>query len=88
VLEGSSQSDVTVEHVGSLSREPKRSKTVHVVGPCQKLCQQRGKLGGTTPVVYFASVFDNTLKLRGWATVNKPLPTNWPDREKAVLGLR
>jgi hypothetical protein len=37
--------------------------------------------------VYFASVFDNALKLRGWATVNKPLPTNWPDREKAYSEL-
>jgi hypothetical protein len=35
VLEGSSQSDVTVEDVESLSREPKLSKTVHVVGHCQ-----------------------------------------------------
>ena len=37
LMEGSSQSDVTVEDVESLSREPKRSKTVHVVGHCQKL---------------------------------------------------
>ena len=39
VLEGSSQSDVTVEDVTSLSRESKHSKTVHVVGHCQKLFQ-------------------------------------------------
>jgi hypothetical protein len=76
VLEGSSQSDVTVEDVESLSREPKRSKTVHVVGPCQKLWQQCGELAGTTPVVYVVSVFDRDLKLRGWSTVNNPLPTN------------
>jgi hypothetical protein len=82
VLEGSSQSDVTVEDVESLSREPKRSKTVHVVGHCQKLCQQLVKLTGTTPVVYFTSTFDRTLMLRGWGTVNKLLPTNCPDREK------
>jgi hypothetical protein len=37
VLQGSSQSDVTVEDMESLSREPKRSNTVHVVGHCQKL---------------------------------------------------
>ncbi len=41
----------------------------------------------TTPVVYFASVFDSALTLRGWATVNKPLPTKWPDREKTYSEL-
>jgi hypothetical protein len=87
VLEGSSQSDVTVEDVGSLSRDPNHSKTVHVVGHCQKLCQERGKLTGTTPVVYFASTFDRALKLRGWGTLNKPLPTNWSDREKTYSEL-
>jgi hypothetical protein len=87
VLQGSSQSDVTVEDVESLSRESKRSKTVHVVGHCQKLCQEHGKLTGTTPVVYFASTFDRTLKLRGWGTVNKTLPTNWSDREKTYSEL-
>ena len=87
VLEGSSQPDVTVEDVGSLSRDPNHSKTVHVVGHCQKLCQYRGKLTGTTPVVYFSSTFDRALKLRGWGTVNKPLPTNWTDREKSYSEL-
>ncbi len=76
VLEGSSPSDETVKDVESLSRETKCSKTVHVVGHCQKLCQYRGKLTGTTPVVYFASTFDRALKLRGWGTVNKTLLTN------------
>ena len=33
--------------------------------------------------MYFASVFDRTLKLRG----NKPLHTNWPDREKTYSEL-
>jgi hypothetical protein len=87
VLEGSSQSDVTVEHVGSLSREPNRSKTVHVVGPCQKLFQQSGKLGGTTPVVYFASVFDRDLKLRGWSTnTDKDEMEEVVDEEEPVEG--
>ncbi len=42
---------------------------------------------GTTPVVYYTSTFDRALKLRGWGTVNKPLPTNWSDREKAYSEL-
>jgi hypothetical protein len=37
--------------------------------------------------VYFASVFDRVLKLRGWGTVNKLLPTNWSDREKGYSEL-
>ncbi len=32
--------------------------------------------------MYFSSTFDRALKLRGWGTVNKSLPTNWTDREK------
>ncbi len=35
----------------------------------------------------FVSVFVRTLKLRGWGTVNKPLPTNWSDREKVYSEL-
>ena len=37
--------------------------------------------------MYFVSVFDITLKLRGWVTVNKSLPTNLPDREKSYSEL-
>ena len=37
--------------------------------------------------MYFESDFVRVLKLRGWGTVNKPLPTNWPDREKSYSEL-
>ena len=43
LLDGNSQSDVTVQDVESLSRDPKRSKTVHVVGPLPTNCPDREK---------------------------------------------
>jgi hypothetical protein len=87
MMDGNSQSDVTVQDVEALSRNPKDIKTVHVLGHCQKMCQKRGKLKGTTTVVFFVSTFVRVLKSRGWGTVNKPLPTNWSDREKVYSEL-
>ena len=87
LLDGNSQSDVTVQDVEALSRDPKRIKTVHVLGHCQRMCQEHGKLKGTSDVAFFVSTFVRALKSRGWGTGNKPLPTNWPGREKAYSEL-
>ena len=86
-MDGNSQSDVTVEDMGELSRVPKRTKTGHVVGHCQKVCQEGGKVYGTTDVAFFVSRFVQALKSRDWGTDHKPLPTNWSGREKTFTEL-
>ena len=55
LLDGNSQSDVTVQDVEELSRAPKRTMTAHEVGHCQKLCNERGKVKGPTVVIFFVS---------------------------------
>ena len=88
MIDGNSQSDVTAEDFEELSRPPKRTKTAHVLGQCQKVCQDGAKLQRTTAVAFFVSKFVPALKSRGWDTTNKPLPKNWPDREKAYTELQ
>ena len=76
-----------MQDVEALSRDPKRIKTVHVLGHCQRMCQERGKLKGTSDVAFFVSTFVRALKSRGWGTGNKPLPTNWPGSQKSYSEL-
>ena len=86
IINGDSQSDVTVQDLEELSRAPKRKKTE--VGHCQKVCQDGAKLQGTTAVAFWLSKFVSVLKSRGWDTANKPLPRNWSDREIAYTELQ
>jgi hypothetical protein len=86
MIDGNSQSDVTVQDLKELSRVPKRKKTE--VGHCQKVCQDGEKLQGTTAVAFWVSKFVPTLKSRGWDTSNKPLPKNWSDRENSYTELQ
>jgi hypothetical protein len=58
-----------------------RTKTVHLIGHCQKVCQDGTKLQGTTLVDFFVSKFVPALKSHGRDTANKSLPKNWTDRE-------
>ena len=88
MIDGNSQSDVTPQDLEELSRPPKRTKTAHLIGQCQKVCQDGAKLQRTTAVAFFVSKFVPALKSRGWDTANKPLPKNWPDREKAYTELQ
>jgi hypothetical protein len=88
MIDGNSQSDVTPEDLEELSRPPKRTKTAHLIGQCQKVCQDGAKLQRTTTVVFFVSKFVPALKSRGWDTGNKPLPKNWADREKGYTELQ
>ena len=53
MIDGNSQSDVTAQDLEELSRSPKHTKTAHLVGHCQKMCQDGAKLQGTTPVSFF-----------------------------------
>ena len=86
IINGDSQSDVTVQDLEELSRAPKRKKTE--VGHCQKVCQDGAKLQGTTAVAFWLSKFVPALKSRGWDTANKPLPKNWSGRENAYAELQ
>ena len=86
IINGDSQSDVTVQDLEELSRAPKRKKTE--VGHCQKVCQDGAKLQGTTAVAFWVSKFVPALKSRGWDTANKPLPKNWSGRENAYAELQ
>ena len=58
-----------------------RTKTVHLIGHCQKVCQDGAKLQGTTAVAFWVSKFVPTLTSLGWNTSNNPLPKNWSGRE-------
>ncbi len=88
MIDGNSQSDVTAQDLGELSRPPNHTKTAHLLGHCQKVCQDGAKLQRTTTVAFFVSKFVPPLKSRGWDTVNKPLPKNWPDRENTYTELQ
>jgi hypothetical protein len=88
MIDGNSQSDVTAQDLGELSRPPNRTKTAHLLGHCQKVCQDGAKLQRTTAVAFFVSKFVPDLKSRGWDTENKPLPKNWPGRENAYTELQ
>ena len=66
MINGDSQSDVTVQDLEELSRAPKRKKTE--VGHCQKVCQGGAKLQGTTAVAFWVSKFVPALKSREWDT--------------------
>ena len=68
MIDGNSQSDVTAEDLEELSRPPKRTKTAHLFGHCQKVCQDGAKLQRTTAVAFFVSKFVPVLKSRGWDT--------------------
>ena len=81
MIDENSQSDVTVQELEELSRSPKRTKTVHLLGHCQKVCKEGVTLQGTTVVAFFVPA----LQSRGWGTHKKPLPKNWPGREKAYF---
>ena len=81
MIDGNSQSDVTAEDLEELSRPPKRTKTTHLLGHCQKVCQDGAKRERTTTDAFFVSKFVSDLKSHGWDTTNKPLPKNWPGRE-------
>ena len=85
MIDGNSQSDVTVQDLEELSRAPKRKKTE--VGHCQKVCHDGVKLQRTTVVAFFVSKFVPALKSRGWDTANKSLPKNWSDRENVYVEL-
>ena len=85
IINGDSQSDVTVQDLEELSRAPKRKKTE--VGHCQKVCQDGAKLQETTAVAFWVSKFVPVLKSRGWDTTNKPSPKNWSDSEIAYAEL-
>ena len=74
MIDGNSRSDVTVQELEELSRSPKSTKTVHLLGHCEKVCQEGAKLQGTTDAAFFVSKFVPTLQSRGWGTHNKPLP--------------
>jgi hypothetical protein len=76
-----------VQDLEELSRDPKRTKTVHVVGRCQNVCQRGAKVQGTTAVAFFVSRFVPALQSRGWGTANKPELLNWSDREKVFTEL-
>ena len=65
MIDGNSQSDVTAEDFEELSRPPKRTKTAHLFGHCQKVCQDGAKLQGTTTVAFWVSKFVPTLTSRG-----------------------
>jgi hypothetical protein len=62
MIDRNSQSDVTVQELEELSRSPKRTKTVHLLGHRQKVCQEGVKLQGTTGVAFFVSKFVPTLQ--------------------------
>ena len=70
-MDGNSQSDVTVdsEDMEELSRVPTHTKTGHVVGHCQKVCQEGGKVHGTTVVAFLVSRFVQILKSRDWGVL-------------------
>jgi hypothetical protein len=88
MIDGNGQSDVTPHELEELSRPPKHTKTTHVLGQCQKVCQDGAKLQRTTVVAFFVSKFVPALKSRGWDTPNKLLPKNSPDREKTYTELQ
>jgi hypothetical protein len=88
MIDGNSQSDVTPQDLEELSRPPKRTKTAHLFGQCQKVCQDGVKLQRTTAVAFLMSKFVPALKSRGWDTANKPLPKNWSDREESYTELQ
>ncbi len=52
IIDGNSKSDVTEQDLEELSRPPKRTKTAHLLGHCQKVCQDGAKLQGTTAVAF------------------------------------
>ena len=65
IINGDSQSDVTVQDLEELSRAPKRKKTE--VGHCQKVCQDGAKLQGTTTVAFWLSKFVPKVTLVGYS---------------------
>jgi hypothetical protein len=65
LIDGNSQSDVTVQDLEELSRPPKRTKTAYFLGHCQNVCQDGAKLQGTTAVAFLVSKFVPPLKSRG-----------------------
>jgi hypothetical protein len=87
LLDDNSQSDVTVQDLEELSRDPKHSTTVHLVGRCQKVCQQGGEMQGTTDVAFFVSRFVPALQSRGLGTSNKPLPQEPQVKEKVYWSI-
>jgi hypothetical protein len=73
MIDGNSQLDVTVQDLEELSRPPRDTKTTHLIGHCQKVCQDGVKLQRTTSVDFFVSKFVPVLKSLGWDTANKSL---------------
>jgi hypothetical protein len=85
MIDGNSQSDVTPQDLEELSRPHKRTKTTHLLGQCQKVCQDGAKLQRTTAVAFFVSKFVPSLKSRGWDTANKPLPKKLTRQGESIV---